>query len=557
MKSPLLLLVKKKYLSFMLVIFFVVGLFLRLFNVGWGTPYFFNPDERQNIAYPILNSHSLFMLDQQNFDTGTFPLIILKLLYTSYIFISHNSHDQLTIVILISRIMSTILSLGISLLLYFFSAKFFDKRKAFIAYTLSLTSIGLIQFAHFGTIELWEAFFFLLLFLLCVKLTQKTSIKIALAIGIIFGISLATKILTAVLFPLIALTFIVATFTASKREKAKLFLYFICFILVSGGIFLALTPQIILHFSSFYSSIHFESTVALGTQPVFYTQEFYNTMPFLFQLIHIYPFLLNPLCMLLLPISIVYAFITAVKTKKIAVILLLLFFLELFIFQSYVFVKWTRYLIPTLPFIYLLLGIFLDDFFTWIGTHKRIKYISITCIIGISIVFSVSFAYTTYGQQDTRVAARIFAQQHIPQNSMILTEPYDLGIIPFSDYFSHITFIDFYSLETDTFLKTSLPSQLTQIDYIILPSQRIIKTRLLNPSRFPDGEKFYRTLLNGQLGFVKIYETPCDIFCNLVYLNSPILSFEETATVFDRPVVFIFKKIQQRSTNEYKKILQH
>jgi hypothetical protein len=49
-------------------------------------------------------------------------------------------------------------------------------------------------------------------------------------------------------------------------------------------------------------------------------------------------------------------------------------------------------------------------------------------------------------------------------------------------------------------------------------------------------------LFTGNLGFHKIYETPCDIFCRITYLNDPIYSFEETANVFDRPTVFIFKK---------------
>ncbi|MBU3978923.1 hypothetical protein KKE68_04460, partial [Patescibacteria group bacterium] len=59
---------------------------------------------------------------------------------------------------------------------------------------------------------------------------------------------------------------------------------------------------------------------------------------------------------------------------------------------------------------------------------------------------------------------------------------------------------------------------------------------------YPNGHDFYSALFAQTNGFQKIYETPCDIFCKITYLNNPVFSFEETANVFDRPTVFIFKK---------------
>ena len=65
----------------------------------------------------------------------------------------------------------------------------------------------------------------------------------------------------------------------------------------------------------------------------------------------------------------------------------------------------------------------------------------------------------------------------------------------------------------------------------------------MNKDKFPIGNKFYTSLLNEELGFEKIYETPCDIFCRIIYLGDPVFAFEQTANVFDRPTVFIFKKL--------------
>ncbi|HEX8966141.1 MAG TPA: hypothetical protein VF820_06950, partial [Patescibacteria group bacterium] len=100
-----------------------------------------------------------------------------------------------------------------------------------------------------------------------------------------------------------------------------------------------------------------------------------------------------------------------------------------------------------------------------------------------------------------------------------------------------------------------LSQDLTDSQYIILPSQRILKTRFQKKDMYPMGNLFYTKLFNGELGFRKIFETPCDILCKLVYLNSPVFSFEETASVFDRPEVYIFKKQRNFTVQQYEQML--
>ncbi|MDO8658226.1 MAG: hypothetical protein Q7K55_05785, partial [Candidatus Levybacteria bacterium] len=128
-------------------------------------------------------------------------------------------------------------------------------------------------------------------------------------------------------------------------------------------------------------------------------------------------------------------------------------------------------------------------------------------------------------------------------NAKIISEVYDMGIVPFNQYFQNIILFNFYDLDqTSSVGQAELNSLLSISDYIILPSQRILKTRLTNKNKFPVGNKFYTKLIDQTLGFKKIYETPCNIFCKIIYLGDPVLAFEQTANVFDRPSVFIFKK---------------
>lgn len=536
---------------------FVIAIFFRFYNIGWSNPYFFNPDERQNIAYPILESHSPFMVDQKNFDTGTFPLIVIKLLF---LFISsrfpHLVPDPTGLIIFISRICSAILSLGISVLLYVLAQQMFSKSKAVLTYILSIFSIGFIQFAHFGTIELWETFFFLLLFYCSSRIQKKITLQDSFLTGIIFGISLATKVLTGVLLPILVGSFFVGMY---KNRKKKMLIYSLwslsVFLVVAAVVFVTVSPQVLTNFQAFYASVHFESTVALGTLPIFYTQEFYKTIPFLFQLVHIYPFLLNPLLMLFLPISVVYCSWIGIKNRNSYLLLIVLFFLVLFGFESYVFVKWTRYVVPTLPFVYLLIAYFLDDLITWTKSDIRIQKFIFLIPVLVSVIFACAFLSLVYATPDTRVIAATWAKNNIPPSAHILSEPYDLGLLPFSGYFSSIDTADFYSLDADKTTQIHLLNQLSTADYILLPSQRIRKTRLLNRSQFPIGNRFYTSLLNGSLGFEKVYETPCNLACNLVYLGNPVFSFEETASVFDRPMIAIFKKTEQVSPTQYQNLL--
>ncbi|MDE2589640.1 MAG: glycosyltransferase family 39 protein, partial [Patescibacteria group bacterium] len=503
------------------------------------------------------DSHSPFMFDQKNFDTGTFPLIVIKLIYLSVTgLFPHQFTDHMGLIIIIARSLSALLSFGISVLLYIFAKKMLGEHKAFLAFVLSLCSVGFIQFAHFGTIEVWEAFFSLLLCYLCWQIQHHATLRISFLTGIIFGLSVATKILSAVLLPVIIICFALDLYHSSKK---KLFLNSLenvfVFICISIAVCITVSPQILLNFPAFYASIHFESTVALGTLPVFYTQEFYNTTPFLFQLLHIYPFLLNPFLMLLLPVSVLYGLYAAVTRKNSALFIISAFFLLLFVFQSYVFVKWTRYVVPTLPFAYLLIASFFDDLLSWTRPEKWMRFTLLSIPIAVSLLYASAFVITVYATPDTRIVASQWAKDTVSPSAAILSEPYDIGFMPFTAYFPSVTIVDFYTVDQDQSVQEKLIQTLPNTDYVMLPSQRILKIRLLNPEQFPISGKFYTDLLNGSLGFTKVYETVCNSLCKLVYLGDPVFSYEETASVFDRPEVFIFKKTRLLSKGDYQQLL--
>src|SRR5260221_2013807 len=162
-------------------------------------------------------------------------------------------------------------------------------------------------------------------------------------------------------------------------------------------------------------------------------------------------------------------------------------------------------MIPTLPFIYLIIALALTND---TPSYKIAKKFALSCLIIICTLFSISYFKTAFINPDSRIEALEHAQHIIPLNANILSEPSDLGVVPFQDAFPHVTTFNFYDLESHSL--DASPLQLQQsvatAQYILLPSQRILQSRITNPSRFPQGYVFYKTLLNGNLGFHKIYQ---------------------------------------------------
>ncbi len=537
--------------KFLLLIFFFIGVFIRLYNLSWGTPFYFHPDER-NIASSVSQLAFPFQMNPHFFAYGSFPIyciyftgILTNVVSNTFLNIPSQNIFFITFeqAMMISRIYSVLFSIIILLLLLISSTYFRSVLARSFCFIVATLSPGLIQFAHFGTFETWLTLWALLLFYVCLKIATRLSLKPIVIAGTISGLMLATKISS---LPLITLPLIAGGLHLLNNKQfyvdwlIKAFPLYFLYGMIITCLFFITSPFTLLDHVSFQSSLNYEMRVALGTLPVFYTGEFFNTTPILFQFVRIYPFLLNPLLVGVFVISFWVTCYHAYTQKNIFSILIILFYLILFLPQTFIFAKWTRYIIPTLPFIYLMCGFFIDKLASsekW----KSISFLGFSSCILISVIYTFSFFITAYTHNDTRISAAAWTTSHIPSHAPILSEVYDLGITPFNPYFSSITLFNFYDLDSNIDLEKTLQSHLATTDYIIIPSQRIIKSRFANKEVFPKGYQFYKLLLQETLGFAKIYETPCDIFCKITYLNDPIFSFEQTTSVFDRPTVMIYK----------------
>lgn len=519
---------------FLLIFLIILGIFLRFYNLMWGSPYFFHPDER-NIAYAIAQLSFPYQLNPHFFAYGSLPIYVTFFTANFFSFLLKIPND-FSFTIFWLRFFSAALSCLSIFSLYVIAKKLINKQIALFVVFLSALNVGFIQYAHFGTFEMWITFFSIWLFYFSLKLSEKVTIYSVIATSLITGTLVAIKIsnLTLIIFPLAC--FFLYYFKAPRKNILSTLINLAIFFLLIGIVYVISNPYVILDPTDFLGSLHYESSVALGTLPVFYTGSFFNTIPVIFQFIYVYPFLLNPLLTFLFIPAFLFVIFKSFKQKNNLYVLLTTYYLLLFCSQAFLFVKWTRYIVPTIPFVFLIIGIGVNQ----VARKYRVSLYILCCIV--SIIFAVSFFKTVYVSSDTRVTAAQWAAEHLSSDIPIAAEPYDLGILPFNGHFPHITLVPSYDIDQNTQARNDFTQIVKNAQVFISSSQRLIHSRTYNKTIFPVGHAFYASLFQNRTAYQLVYQTPCDIFCDITYLGNPLYNVEETANVFDRPTVMIFEK---------------
>ncbi len=547
----------EKAVTLLATVAIVTGIFFRFYNLTWGTPYFFHPDER-NIASSVSQLSYPERMNPHFFAYGTLPIYAIYFVGTGINviqnFILKESVAIQTVgfeqAIIIGRCISLILSCLLVYITYLVGQTLSKKRGGLISAGLLSLSVGLIQYTHFMTFEMWLTFFTFFLIYLLIKYAATNEPRYILYLGGILGILVSTKISSLFLLP--PTIFLLLSFQIKRLFKVKKFRFIFIEKELLKIILLISITAIITYLScsyywldqaGFFNSIDYETSVAIGKLMVFYTQTFISSPPIFYQLAKVYPFILNPFMLIASLVSIPVVLLMAFKSKSKILLILLVFFSVTFFSQAFLYVKWVRYYIPTLPFLYIFIEITIGFFLSNKNRPKikKLSHIFTILLFLISFLYAFSYFKTVLLAIDARVQAASWAQNHISSTSTILAEVYDMGIVPFNQYFSKITLLNFYDLEADPAIQEELHSLTQSTNYIILPSQRIYESRISQPLNFPSGNAFYQQLLSNKLPFSEVYSTPCDIFCKILYLGDPAFSFEQTANVFDRPTIRIFK----------------
>jgi len=511
--------IKKIIIPFLLVFFTI---FTRFYCLDWGNGFFFNPDEN-NMATAVFKMTSSD-LNPNFFAYGQFPLFLT--------FFTTPLHNFLTIILTL-RFWSAAFS-SLSILFFYFIAKdIFKSQKISYIFTLLLIfTPGLIQSAHFGTTESLLFFVFSANIFLSLKYYQNQKKLYFLFSILVSAIGLGSKI-TAIFFVLPFYFCLFLIFIKDKKVLSFISTVFI-FTLFVSLLSLLFSPFNIIKFSDFKSSMIYETSVATGKTLVFYTRQFENSIPYIFQIKKVFPYANGIFVFIFSIIGFIIFFKSYFINHKSKLNLILIPSVIYFIYTGQLFVKWSRFMSPLF---------FIAPFFC-LFVFQKIKNIFLIFVLTILMISPGIYFFQKYFSPDIRVLATNWINLNIPSNSFVLSEGGNVVDIPLSNNNLHIINFDFYKLGNIY----NLSAEINKSDYIIIPSRRIFKNQ--NNKNYPLSQNYYQNLFSGNFGFkeIKIISNQKDLF-----LNSE--NAEETWSVFDSPTIRVYKKFTNLSPDDYQELL--
>ncbi len=553
-----------------LVWLLVIGLlvYTRFLNLGWGLPYPMHPDER-NMAVAVQQLKCelpVFSLNlpkslMENWQPANWLVLVKPFdlancfnpnffaygqlpLYLAYVFVwvIRGLHDfgamnvSFNDAILSLRFISALASLFTAVIMLKIVDDLTSSKKSIRLFIVSALSVVFlpfaIQFAHFGTTESLLMFFYLLIIYLTVRFLDKKidELTFVLVSALFVGAALATKVssLIFVFVPISGLTFEKRShFPFLYSLLIRLFdVFILCFL--SGLVFVVLSPHNLINWQDFVGSMNYESSVALGSMLVFYTRQFVGSVPILFQLTKIFPYALGWLLGIL---GILGLLGVGWKDRRVNVIRIA--FLIYFLPNSFLFAKWTRFMAPVFPILTIFALIFIVSLLELIKKKPFLFYPASFVITLFLVTPGISYL-SIYQKPDVRFQATDWINKNIPPNSVVLSETANVVDIPLVNVNNlDVISFNFYDLDGSLQLQQELKDDLAKADYVFVPSRRIFANS--SKEQYPLLNKYYQELFSGKLGFKMVAEYSSG-------LNDE--QAEETWTVFDHPVIRIYKKVK-------------
>lgn len=564
---------------------FIILVYTRFVGLDWGLPYPMHPDER-NIAVAILelncsNIMSPNCLHPHFFAYGQFSIYLGSILAHILGFVRSFSW-QITFedATLALRILSASASVVAAFVLVRTMQAIFEKINVYIYYLMFLIVIfvpGFIQFAHFGTTESLLMMFYALLLYFAVKfIMYRISLNTFVSMsGMLLGMALGTKVSALIFVAIPSTALVFKVFEGMQiRPFIKLIFASIQLFAIAIVFFIISSPFNLIAWTDFMGSMNYESSVGLGTYRAFYTRQFEYTVPFIFQLVKILPYTLGGPLFLIAVLA--FIFLPFTKVFNFLRLQIIIFLIPTMI----IYAKWARFLSPVFPVITLLGILYLVQLLSDRFDRAARSMIAIlACIIVAAIVIPGIAYLSIYSSPDVRFVASQWIYKNIPVNSYILSETANVVDTPIpSDivskqeyegkYYNYISF-NHYDLDQEAPLQMSFTNHLREAQYIFVPSRRVFYNhtcyRNVNgtikkassltgyegdvcrsyEARYPMLNTYYTDLFSGKSGYTQVAEFtsyPRIEIGGIKLIEFPDESAEETWTVFDHPVIRIYKK---------------
>lgn len=573
---------------------------LRIYGLNWDQNQHLHPDERfltmvtEGVKWPTTFSDYLdsrkstlnpYNVGYNFFVYGTFPLTLNKF-FSGIIAIDEFDYNNIT---LVGRFISALFDLGIVVLVYKIGKIIFKKEVGIIASFFYAISVLPIQLSHFFAVETFLVFFIILSFyFLILFLDNKNPLLTSILIGVSFGLSLSCKISAILFLPIIASVFLFYTIKYKNFMRATYYILlttlfsYLAFRIADPHAFIGvnifnprLNPIFIDNLRQLKAYDNPDSLFPPGIQWV-------TTKPLLFPLknmifwglglplgiisvFSVLSWIYKTSLLVLTEFKKMFKFASSRRVEKLGNVIknitsreychFLLIFWTLFVFfyEGIQYSKTMRYFYPIYPFLAIISANFVYHCTSTLVPRTKNKvfltlFYSSTLLL--LLIWPLSFVQI-YSRPHSRVTASEWIYKNIPPGSSLSCEYWD-DCLPLPtkgmSYQSYkIETLTLYDPDTET-KWSKVNSQLKNIDYLILSSNRLWGSIPKVPEKYPIASKFYNDLFAGKLQFTKVAEFTS--YPTIPFLNIPIPddSAEEAFTVYDHPEVYIFKNSNKINT---------
>ncbi len=636
---------RQQYIALCLIL--IVAAYFRFSGLDWDRGYLFHPDERQVLLVTtriqIPASLAEFFsadspLNPKFFSYGSLPIYLLRALgvFAPDVIYPVPWRDNILVsYALLGRALSGLFDLGTIVFIFLLGRRLYSARVGLLAAASIAVTVLHIQLSHFYAVDTLLVFFIVATMYFAALYAETSARRDQIALALAFGFAMATKVSAFVLVaPIIVAALRAEKFNAilrgvySERSESaqndhdaglrkkisRILRRWLASLwqirqplrrifLLALAVFLVAEPYALLDPIRFFGQTGTEGLIARGWMDVPFTRQYADTIPYAYQIAQSAEWSMGlPLGVAAWLGSALFAWqwwrmrglgtSPAVSEANGSVEVWRAGFVLSFAFVYFAIIgaqyaKHLRYLLPLIPFLYLMAARIITKYESRITNYfsRFTLYALFAWIASFSLWYSFAFA-GIYAREHPWLTISRWIYQNIPAGATLAVEHWD-DQLPVSlrtetenrapiEYSQKI--LPLYDADDAAKLEL-IADALASTDYIILASQRLYGVIPRLPERYPLSSRYYRRLFDGALGFeLAAYArndpqiggiTITDDAISSAGLTSPPLlkkyqspaqiwewsRADESFTVYDHPMPLVFKKTRVLTRAELVRLL--
>jgi len=413
-----------------ILLILAVGLGLRLWGIGHGMPYVYDPDEPNMVVL------AGGMLGNMDFNPHWFGHPATTLIYLlagldvlTYVFGLllgvFNSpedfrtfyHNDPSILYIFGRILIVLFSVASIYLIYCITEKIISKKAGYLAAFLLAIAPLYVSFSKYVRSDIMMTFFILLAFYFCLKILREDGILPYIWAGFFTGLGIVTKYPAALFFSIIVFAHFLRYGLTLNKFRFLIFSGFACLV----GMFFG-SPFLFLDIKTAISNVlHEGRSEHLGADTLDYFGRLWFYIRTLAHQVLTWPGLI---------IAFIGGIVGVIKKNK--PLILAFTFPVLFLLSiSALSLNWDRWVIPVTPFVCLLFSWAAFQIMELFSREKNInpKWISLVAslailLVTLPILYSTVLDSLTLAGEDTRTITHRWMMDNLTPDSKILMEIY-------------------------------------------------------------------------------------------------------------------------------------